>query len=139
MGATTPREALIADSQFGGLATTWAPGTWYLALSTTTPSNDGAGFTEPVGGSYARVPITNNPTNFPAAFLDGGVTKKHNGTKFTFPDPTGNWGTITYFGFFDASVGGTVQYFQQLDASINPKSGNTPVEFDVNQLVMTFD
>lgn len=139
MGATTPREALIADSQFGGGVTTWAPATWYLGLSTTTPSNDGAGFTEPVAGAYARVAITNDATNFPAAFDDGGVTKKHNGVKFTFPDPTGNWGVVTYFGFFTDPTGGTVQYFQALDAGINPKNGNTPVEFDINQLVMTFD
>lgn len=145
MGATAPRERLIADSQFGGTQQppsvgTYAPATWHLALSTTTPSNDGAGFTEPSGGSYARVSITNNATNFPAATTDSsGITKKMNGTKFTFSNPTGNWGTITYFGFFIASSGGTVQYFQPLDASINPKTGNTPVEFDVNQLVMTFD
>lgn len=139
MGATTPREALIADSQFGGGATSWAPATWYLALSTTTPSNDGSGFSEPVGGAYARVAITNNATNFPAAFNDGGVTKKWNGAKFTFANPTGSWGSVTHFGFFTAASGGTVQFWQALDGSITPKNGNTPVEFDINQLVMRFD
>lgn len=139
MGATNAREALIADSQFGGGATTWAPATWYLGLSTTTPADDGTGFSEPSGGSYARVAITNNSTNFPAAFNDGGVTKKWNGAKFTFPNPTGNWGTVTHYGFFTASSGGTPAYTGQLDTSIAPKSGNTPVEFDVNQLVMSWD
>jgi hypothetical protein len=139
MPATIPREALIADSQFGGGATTWAPATWYLALSTTTPANDGTGFTEPVGGSYARVAITNNATNFPAAINDNGVTKKIGGAKFTFVNPTGTWGVVTHFGFFTALTGGTVQYWQALDTSISPKSGNTPVEFDVGQLVMIVD
>lgn len=139
MPATIPREPLIADSQFGGGATTWAPATWYLALSTTTPANDGTGFTEPVGGNYARVPITNNATNFPAAINDNGVTKKISGAKFTFPNPTGSWGVVTHFGFFTASSGGTVQYWQKLDTSISPKSGNTPVEFDISQLVMIID
>jgi hypothetical protein len=139
MGATLGREAIIADSQFGGGSSTWAPATWYLALSTTTPSNDGSNFTEPSGGSYARVSITNNATNFPAAVNDNGVTKKISGAKFTFPNPTGAWGTVTHFGFFTASSGGTVQYWQALDASIAPKSGNTPVEFDIGQLVMIVD
>lgn len=138
MGATTPREEDIADSQFGAGATTYSPATWYLALSTTTPANDGSGFTEPVGGSYARVAITNNTTNFPNATQVNGVTTKTNGVKFTFPNPTGSWGNVTHFGFFTTSTGGTVQYHNPLDTSISPKAGNTPVEFDIGELVMTF-
>jgi hypothetical protein len=139
MGATDAREQKIADSQFGGGATTWAPATWYLGLSTTTPADDGTGFTEPAGGSYARVALTNNSTNFPAASSPGGITTKSNGAKFTFPNPTGNWGQVTHYGFFTASSGGTPEYTNPLDTSINPKTGNSPVEFDVGQLVMTFD
>lgn len=142
MGATDPREMLIADSQFGGpggVATSWAPASWFLALSTTTPADDGTGFSEPVGGAYARVSIVNNLTNFPAASSSAGVTSKQNGTKFTFPNPTGAWGLITHFGFFTTLTGGTVQWFNPLDTQISPKSGNTPVEFDIGQLVMTFD
>lgn len=139
MGATDPREALIADSQFGGGATTWAPATWFLGLSTTTPAEDGTGFSEPVGNAYARVAITNNATNFPAATTSAGITTKQNGTKFTFANPTGNWGLVTHFGFFTVLTGGTVQWFNPLDTQISPKSGNTPVEFDIAQLLMTFD
>lgn len=133
------REALIADSQFGGGATTWAPATWYLGLSTTLPNEDGSGFTEPVGGSYARVAITNNATNFPAAVTSSGTTTKSNGIKFTFPNPTGTWGAIVYYGFFTASTGGTAQYVAPLDAGITVRNGNTTVEFDIAQLSMTFD
>lgn len=133
------REALIADSQFGGGATTWAPATWYLGLSTTLPNEDGSGFTEPVGGSYARVAITNNATNFPAAVTSSGTTTKANGTKFTFPNPTGTWGSIGYYGFFTAATGGVPQYAAALDTGITVKSGNTPVEFDIGMLVMSFD
>jgi hypothetical protein len=140
VGATDARERTIADSQFGGGATTWAPATWYLGLSTTTPNDDGSGFTEPTGGSYARVAITNNATNFPAAVTSSdGVTTKTNGAKFTFPNPTGTWGAIVYYGFFTASTGGTAQYVAPLDAGITVRNGNTPVEFDVSQLSMSFD
>lgn len=134
MGATQSRARAIADSQFGS----GSPATWYLGLSTTQPNADGSGFTEPVGGSYGRVAITNNSTNFPAAATASGVTSKKNGAKFTFPNPTGNWGTVGWYGFFTASSGGQPEYHNPLDATISPKSGNTPVEFDVSQLSMVF-
>lgn len=139
MGASDSRERAIADSQFGGGATTWAPATWYLGISTTTPNEDGTGFTEPVGGSYARVAATNNSTNFPAATTVSGVTTKKNGAKLTHPNPTGNWGLITYYGWFTASTGGTPEYTNDLDTPITVQSGNTPVEFDVGQLSMAWD
>lgn len=136
--ATDSRERQIADSQFGGGATTWAPATWYLGISTTTPNGDGTGFTEPSGSAYARVAITNNATNFPAAVTSSGTTTKTNGTAFTFPNPTGTWGVATYYGFFTASSGGTPEYTGPLDTSITIKNGNTPVQFDIGQLVLTF-
>lgn len=139
MGAHNARERAIADSQFGGGSTTWAPTTWYLGLSTTVPNDDGTGFTEPSGGSYARVAVTNNATNFPAAATVSGETTKSNGTKLTFPNPTGTWGAILYYGWFTVSSGGTPEYSNQLDSSITVRSGNTPVEFDLAQLVMRFD
>ncbi|MFC5996957.1 hypothetical protein ACFQE5_22355 [Pseudonocardia hispaniensis] len=139
IGATDAREVLIADSQFGGGATTWAPATWYLGLSTTTPNDDGSNFTEPVGGAYARVAVTNNATNFPPATTSSGTTTKTNGAKFIFPNPTGSWGLVTHYGWFTSSSGGTPQYTNPLDAPISPKNGNSPVEFDVGQLVMSWE
>lgn len=138
MGATEARERTIADSQFGGGTSTWAPATWYLGLSTTTPANDGTGFTEPVGSGYARVAVTNNATNFPPASTADGITRKQSGAKFTFPNPTGNWGTITHYGWFTTASGGTPQFHGPLDAPISPRNGNSPVEFDTGQLIMTF-
>ena len=135
MSTTDARERTIADSQFGS----GSPTTWYLALSTTIPADDGTNFTEPVGNSYTRVTITNNATNFPAASTSGGITTKTNGAKFTFPNPTGNWGTCIYYGFFTVVSGGTLQFYGLLDRPIAPKNGNTPVEFDVGELVMAWD
>ncbi len=133
------RERVVADSQFGGGATTWAPATWYLGLSTTTPADDGTGFTEPAGGSYARVAVTNNATNFPPATTTGGVTVKSNGTAFTFTNPTGNWGMILYYGWFTAASGGVPEYTNPLDIQITVLSGNTPVQFAIGMLAMAWD
>lgn len=139
IGASDSREQVVANSQFGGGASTWAPATWYLGLSTTTPNDDGTGFGEPTGGSYARVAITNNATNFPAASTTDGVTTKRNGAKFTFPNPTGTWGIISHYGFFLAATGGTPEYTNPLDTSITVRNGNTPVEFDVQQLSLVWE
>jgi hypothetical protein len=107
MGAVDTQEVLIANSQFGGGATTWAP--------------------------------ANNTTNWPAATTSSGVTSKANGTVIQFTNPTGTWGLVTYYGLFTASSGGTPAYFNPLDASISPKSGNSPVQFDVGALVLFFE
>lgn len=135
MGANDSRERAILDSIFGS----GSPATWYVGLSTTLPSDDGSGFTEPVGFSYARVAKTNNVTNWPAAATSSGRTIKVNGTKITWPDPTGAWGTLVAVGFFTASSGGTPEIVQLLDATIAPTSGNTPVEFDVSALEIEAD
>ena|ERR1700742_570042 len=132
-------EREMADAFFGGGATTWAPATWYLALSTTQPNDDGTNFTEPVGGSYARVAVVNNSTNFPAAVTNAGVTTKSLATTQSFPTPTGLWGLQLYYGWFKLSTGDTVRFFNPLDVPITIQSGNTPVQFVANMIVMVFD
>lgn len=139
MSMTEAQERLAADSMFGGGATTWAPAIWYLAGSLTVPADDGTGFLEPSGNAYARAAITNNSTNFPAAATADGVTRKTNGAKFTLPNPTGPWGTIIWWGLFAAISGGQPRWIGEMDASISPRSGNTPVEFDIGQWIVTFD
>ena len=86
-----------------------APATLYLALFTTAPTASGGG-TEVSGGSYARIAVTNNLTNFPSA--SGG--SKKNGTAVTFAAPTADWGVVVALAEFDAGTGGnmiTVEIF----------------------------
>lgn len=65
MALTNYTDGKILDQIFGGTA--WSPpATLYFGLSTTTIYADGTGITEPSGGLYARVAVTNNVTNFPA-------------------------------------------------------------------------
>ncbi len=139
MGASDSRERAVLDSQFGGGATTWAPGSWFLGLSLTTPNDDGTNFTEPTGGAYARVTITNNATNFPAATTVGGVTSKTNGVAFAFVTPTANWGMVVAYGFFTALSGGTPEWTNPLDTPITVNTGNTPVQFAAGTLIITAD
>jgi hypothetical protein len=88
-------------------ATYTAPATTHVSLFTVV-SADGATFTEPVGNAYARVAVTNNATNWPAA----GSGLKSNGTAITFPKATpGGWGTIRGWGIHDAASAGNLLFW----------------------------
>jgi hypothetical protein len=106
----------LLDHVFGAAAYT-APATLYCALFTVAPTAGGGG-TEVTGGSYARVPITNNATNFPAAV---GQTKRNGGTAITFPAPTADWGTaddpVIGAAWFDASTAGNMLMYGPFSTS----------------------
>lgn len=146
--ATDAQERLMADLYFGapnGVAVifnsiTYIPATWYMGLSTTIPNDDGTNFTEPSGGSYARPGLLNNFTNFEVAVTNSGVTTKANKVAITFTNPTGNWGQILYYGWFDTNTinASTIfpRFINPIDTGITVNNGNTPVQFAAGQLVM---
>jgi hypothetical protein len=70
----------------------------YVALSTADPLDDESGIAEPAGGSYARVVMN---------VWDAAVSRAtENTNKITFPQSTGDWGTITHWAIYDAITGG---------------------------------
>lgn len=84
-----------------------SPSTVYAALFTSDPTDAGSG-TEVSGGSYARKAITfGAPSN-------GAST---NSAAVEFDQATGNWGTITHFGIYDASSSGNLLYHGALTSS----------------------
>ena len=121
----------ILDHVFGG-ADYSRPATLYVGLSTTTITDAGGNITEPSGGSYARVAVTNNDTNFPAASSGA----KSNGTAISFTEATGSWGTVTDFFIADASSGGNILAYGALDESKIVSSGET-ISFAVGALDIT--
>lgn len=94
MSASNDLENKILDHVLGG-GDYSRLSTVYIALYTSDPGEGGSANTnEATGTSYARVSVTNNNTNFPAA--SSGV--KTNGTDFEFPTPgSGGWGTVTHW------------------------------------------
>jgi hypothetical protein len=122
----------ILDHILGG-ADYSRPATVYIALFTVTPSDTGGG-TEVTGGSYDRVDVTNNATNWPAA--SGGA--KANGTAITFPQATANWGTVVAFGIFDANTAGNLLYWGAVTPNKAVNSGDT-ASFAVGDLDITED
>jgi hypothetical protein len=89
-------------------ATTFtAPAAVYISLHTADPTDAGTG-TEVSGGSYARQSATFAAPSNGASATDADVT---------FPQATGNWGTIGWIGIWDASTTGNMLYHTALDAS----------------------
>jgi hypothetical protein len=84
-----------------------SPAAVYISLHTADPTDGGSG-TEVSGGSYIRQAATfGAPSN--------GVSTTT--ADITFPQATGNWGTIGWIGIWDAQTTGNLMYHTALDAS----------------------
>ena len=84
-----------------------SPSTVYVGLFTTDPTDAGTG-TEVSGGSYARQSATFGAPSDGSSTTTGDIT---------FPTATGNWGTVTHFGIYDASTSGNLLYHGALNNS----------------------
>jgi hypothetical protein len=91
-----------------------SPTTVYVGLFTTDPTDDGSG-TEVSGGSYARTSATFAAPSNGASSTNADVQ---------FPQATGNWGTVTHFGIFDALTTGNLLYHGQLTSSKTIETGD---------------
>ena len=115
--------------------------TLYAALSTTTPTEESGGsppwnFTEPAGGGYARIATT--AATWDAA-TDADPSVKSNGAKIDFGQASGaSWGTITYFGLFDAITVGNLLLGGALTASKEIADGDF-AEFPIGDWDETLD
>lgn len=124
-----------------GGTTFTSPATVYVALYTGGVPTDASTGTTPVGasevtgGSYARVSVTNNGTNWPAA--SGGA--KANGAAITFPTPTANWGTVTAFAIVDAATLGNIWYIGAITPNKTVNNGDPAPSFAVGDLDITED
>lgn len=101
----------ILNQNFNGAA--WSPpATIYVSLHTATLTPAGTG-TEASGGSYARQAITCDTTNFPTT-----TTREiKNAGVVTFPTAAAPWGTVIYFGIWDALSGGNLLWYGEVDPS----------------------
>ena len=125
-GFTDYLEDKVLDHVFGGSSYS-APGTLYVGLFTSAPSDTGGG-TEVSGGSYARKSMPAMPVS--------GTTQATNGAAVEFVTATGSWGTITHTGIFDASSSGNLLCWAALSASKVVASGDV-IRFDAGDLDVT--
>lgn len=132
MSKSNVLENLLLDEVLGGVNYV-AASNISVALFTTTPSDASSG-TEVTGGSYARVTLANNLTNWPSAASGS----KSNGTTISFPTATATWGTVTGFGIYDDQGTPRLLYWGTLSASREILNGDTP-SFAAGALTITED
>lgn len=131
-GFTNTIEESVLKHVFG-IATYSAPATLYAALFTTAPAEDGTGGVEASGGSYARVAITNDNTEW--SWNAGGWIENIN--QILFPTATANWGTIVRVVLMTASSGGAIWAISDA-ISFDVTTGLQPF-FDPGDLTFTLD
>ena len=96
--------------------------TLYIALSYTTPRNDGTNFVEPENTlGYNRIPLSNNKTFWSTA--SNGVI--FNNQKISFGSYNYQFGSPTHIGIFDAASSGNLLLFSLLNKTDILTSGNS--------------
>jgi|TARA_R110000796_G_scaffold56051_2_gene130232 hypothetical protein len=89
------------------------PTAWFVALYTAAP-NDAGGGTEVSGAGYVRKAAT---------FTVSGDTASNSGA-IEYPTATGNYGTVSHVGIFDASSGGNLIAYAALTVSKTISTGD---------------
>lgn len=126
-------DAKAGDFILGG--GTFSPSaTVYIGLHTANPTEDGL-TGEVSGGSYARVALANNTTNWPGA--TSGIGVKQNGTAIVFATASDSWGTVSHFSIWTSASGGNLLFQGALDVSRVIGNGDTP-RFLTGALQITF-
>ena len=133
-------ELKLLDGVLGGTNYTQPTPNVWIALFTTAPddastSGSPSPGVEVTGGSYVRLQVTNNATNWPAA--SGGA--KANGTALTFVQASADWGTVVAFAICDVVSGaGNILYWGAISPTKNIQSGDT-ASFAIGDLDITED
>lgn len=122
-----------------------APVTHYVGLFTTNPT-DISGGVEVTGGSYARVALTANLTNWSGSQAPGSTVASagtdgtiENNVAITFAAPTANWGVVTGFGIFDALTAGNLWIYSALTTSKTVNNGDATPSFPISALTFQAD
>jgi hypothetical protein len=119
------------------------PATVYVALFTASPTDANSG-TEVSGGSYARVAVstgtsgTGSGSGWADPGASGAISTNNSGT-ITFPAPTGNWGTVTQMGIYDASTAGNLLCWADLTTSRTINNGDSAPSFAASALSISLD
>jgi hypothetical protein len=108
----------------------------HVGLFTTLPADDGTDGVEPSGGSYARVALAANGTNWGSSSPGAAGTPAtiQNLVAVLFPTATVAWGTIVGWGYWTASTSGTLLYFGPLSSNVEVAINDAP-DFQPGALV----
>ena len=100
------------------------PSNYYFALMTTAPTDNGVGGVEASGGSYARVTVANNTTNFPNSTL--GTPTIVNGAAISWGTAGVAWGAIKGIAIYKhATNSGSSDFIAFIAKEFTVASGDT--------------
>ena len=104
----------------------------YIGLSTTTPTETGANFTEPASANgYERVQLTVMGTASNAQISNNKI--------IYFPlVKNASWGTVSHFGLFSSATGGTPYFIGAVNSPVVLPVGYAPC-FDTKALIIGLD
>jgi hypothetical protein len=105
-----------------------SPTTVYVGLFTAAPTDTTSG-TEVSGGSYARQVLSVSTAS------DGIVTSD---SDITFPQATGNWGTVVALGVHDADSSGNLLMYTDLTTSKTIETGDI-LKISTGSLTVSLD
>ncbi len=111
MAGFTNRTAQGILDHITGKSALYSIPTAYVALFTAVGADDGTGFTEVSGGSYARVATSASSWNSATGTGPSIIT---NALSIAFPTSTGSWGTVIAWGLMDALTSGNLNFWDYL-------------------------
>lgn len=137
-------ENKLVDHCLRGVSFT-APTGIHVALFTADPTDANSG-TEVSGGNYARAALAPSTSNWAST---GGATtttnpsagtlgETSNNLAITFNTPSASWGTVTHFGIYDASTGGSLLFHGALTAPKTIGATDPAPSFAISALKLTF-
>lgn len=106
----------------------------WVGLSIADPLDDASGNDEPSGSAYARVSTVSGDWNAST----GSPSTVDNANDLTFPEATGDWGTVSHFTLWDAATVGNMLAHGSLSASKPIGNGDT-AKFAAGDLDVTLD
>lgn len=123
----------VLDQIWGDDAGVTPPATWYIALFTTMPGTDGTGGVEAAFTDYARVAVSNDLTEWPAAVA--GVKTNANPVDYGIAGsgPT----TIVGFGFLDDPTAGDLWYACEVTGGTVIIGNGADASFSSGAIVVT--
>jgi hypothetical protein len=137
-------ENKMVDLVFRGQS--YSAPTLYVGLYTAIPSAAGGG-TEVSGNNYSRVKTIAGSTpglgdwnatqGGNSAASSGTTGNTTNANAVTFTTPSASWGTVQWFGLFDAASGGNLIFWGPLTIPKVINNGDT-VSFPAGSLSVTF-
>lgn len=129
-------ENILIDALFRN-STISRPASWFIALSTTTPTDAGGNITEPTGdANYARQAVDTGASSEWSDPAGGSATD--NSLAIVWPAADSGFGTVTHVVFFDLITAGNAWFWKNLASSVTVNAGEV-FQFPIGDLDVAFD